>query len=541
MSTIQSKQNQVVELSFEAKLQYEDPFHQVKLEAFVMTPDARNLKVLGFWAGGQTWKIRYSSSVIGEHRVITKSNQHEDEGLDAQAVTIEVAAYEGDNPLFKHGAVHAAANRSHLEHEDGTPFFWLADTWWMSLTNRLQWPDDFQWLTQDRVAKGYTAIQVVAGLYPDMGPFDPRGANEGGQAWEPDFARINPEFFNVADRKIDWMVQSGLMPCMVGSWGYYLDFAGKENLRKHWEYLVARYAAYPVMWCAAGEANMPYYQWDSFKDASLKEQYMARHKAEWTEMGAFIKSIDAFGRALTIHPTEYGHEMVEDASLLDLDMLQTGHSGMLTVDYTAKRIKDSVARQPKTPVINSEVCYEGIGGTSLQDVQRMLFWNCVLNGACGHTYGANGIWQVNDEKLPYGASPTGIAWGHSFWKEAAVMPGSGQVGLNKQLLTRYEWSKFTPHAEWLNPVPDNADVYARPYAAGIPGEVRIIYASIHMVFPGLTVREIEPDVSYRAFLFDPATGEEIDKGIVAPDADGTWQTGSLPVFHDWVLVLERAN
>ncbi|MBM7566861.1 DUF4038 domain-containing protein [Paenibacillus sacheonensis] len=541
MTTVQSKQNQMVELTFDASIDYEDPFNHVKFEAFVSTPSGQTLKVPGFWAGGEQWKIRYASSQIGEHRVITKCSNHVDEGLDARSAVISIEAYEGDNPLFKHGAVHASANRSHLEHEDGTPFFWLADTWWMSLTDRLQWPDDFKWLTQDRVDKGYTAIQVVAGLYPDMGPFDERGTNEGGQSWEPGFQRLNPAFFEAADRKIDWMVQSGLMPCIVGSWGYYLDFLGKDKLRQHWEYLVARYGAYPVMWCAAGEANMPYYQSDSFKDAALKETYMLRHKVEWTEMGEFIKGIDPFRRALTIHPTEYGHDMVEDASMLDLDMLQTGHSGLLTVEATTKRIQSSVAREPKTPVINSEVCYEGIGGTSFQDTQRMLFWNCVLNGACGHTYGANGIWQVNDEERPYGASPTGIAWGHSFWKDAAKLPGSGQLGIGKRLLERYDWWAFRAHPEWLNPVPDNADVYARPYAAGIPGEVRVIYASIHMVFPGLTVRGIEPDVRYRAFLFDPATGEETDRGIVEPDAEGTWYTGPLPVFHDWVLVLERAK
>ncbi|MBO7744629.1 DUF4038 domain-containing protein [Paenibacillus sp. MWE-103] len=541
MTTVQVRQNEVAELTFEAAVAYEDPFNHVRLEAFVSTPGGETLRVPGYWAGGSAWKIRYASPEIGEHRVITKCSTHRDEGLDARAATVVVEAYEGDNPLYKHGAVRAAAGRSCLEHADGTPFFWLADTWWMSLTDRLRWPDDFRWLAEDRIAKGFTAVQVVAGLYPDMGPFDARGANEGGQSWEADFARINPAFFDAADRKLAYMVEQGLMPCLVGCWGYYLDFAGKDKLRRHWEYLVARYGAYPLMWCVAGEANMPYYQWDAFKDAGKKAAYMARHKVEWTEMAAYIRSIDPFGRGLTIHPTEYGHEMVEDASVLDLDMLQTGHSGMLTVERTTARIQAAVAREPKTPVINAEACYEGIGGTSLADVQRMLFWNCVLNGACGHTYGANGIWQVNDEEQPYGASPTGIAWGHVFWKEAAALPGSKQVGLSKRLLARYDWWRFERHPEWLNPVPDDADVYARPYAAGIPGEVRIVYAPIHSVFPGLTVRELEPDVPYRAFLFDPATGEEYDLGRIVPEAGGTWPTGSLPVFHDWVLVLERAS
>jgi hypothetical protein len=62
----------------------------------------------------------------------------------------------------------------HFAYADGSPFFWLGDTWWMGLTKRLTWPEDFQQLTADRRAKGFTVIQIVAGLYPDMPAFDER-------------------------------------------------------------------------------------------------------------------------------------------------------------------------------------------------------------------------------------------------------------------------------------------------------------------------------------------------------------------------------
>ena len=47
------------------------------------------------------------------------------------------------------------------------------------------------------------------------------------------------------------------------------------------------------------------------------------------------------------------------------------------------------------PVLVGEVCYEGILEASRQEVERFMFWTSILNGAAGHTYGANGIWQVN--------------------------------------------------------------------------------------------------------------------------------------------------
>ena len=41
-------------------------------------------------------------------------------------------------------------------------------------------------------------MQIVAGLYPDMGAFDDRGRNEFGFPWQRDYSRINPEYFDLA-------------------------------------------------------------------------------------------------------------------------------------------------------------------------------------------------------------------------------------------------------------------------------------------------------------------------------------------------------
>jgi len=63
------------------------------------------------------------------------------------------------------------------------------------------------------------------------------------------------------------------------------------------------------------------------------------------------------------------------------------------------------------PVLVGEVCYEGIMEANREEIQRPLFWGCMLSGAAGHTYGANGIWQVNIKEKPSGPSPHGISWG----------------------------------------------------------------------------------------------------------------------------------
>jgi hypothetical protein len=165
---------------------------------------------------------------------------------------MEVSPYAGDNRLFKHGPLRIDNARRHFEHADGTPFFWLGDTWWMGLCSRLRWPDDFQTLTADRLQKGFTAIQIIAGLYPDMPAFDPRGANEAGFPWEANYTRINPAYFEMADVRIRYLIDSGLVPCIVACWGYFLPLMGVSKVKQHWRYLIARWGAYPVVWCLAG-------------------------------------------------------------------------------------------------------------------------------------------------------------------------------------------------------------------------------------------------------------------------------------------------
>ena len=61
------------------------------------------------------------------------------------------------------------------------------------------------------MSKGFTLVQIVAGLYPDMPGYDPRGANEAGYPWEPDYATLNPAYFDQADLRISWLVRHGLL------------------------------------------------------------------------------------------------------------------------------------------------------------------------------------------------------------------------------------------------------------------------------------------------------------------------------------------
>jgi hypothetical protein len=539
----------MIEMSFVSKKVYEDPFNKVELSAVITDPESNQKTVSAYWAGGQIWNIRYSSSKIGLHKIRIMCSDTTNSELNDKEETIEIVEYSGDNLLLKHGPLKVSENKKYLQHIDKTPFFWLADTWWMGFTKRLKWPFDFKKLTRDRVKKGFTVIQIVAGLYPDMEPFDKRGANEAGFPWNKDFTCINPEYFDMVDQRIDLLVQSGLLPCIVGCWGFYIDFAGTEVLKKHWKYICARYGAYPVVWCMAGEALMPFYgslafskekskKYDILRTDSAKRlEYQSWARKGWTEITAYLKNIDSSHHPITIHPTDYGHKMVDDPSLLDFDMLQTGHGSWNSFKRTVEMVRESVNLTPKMPTIDAEVCYEGIGGSNNADAKRVVFWSCMLSGAAGHSYGADGIWQVNNEDELFGASPQGVVWGNALWEDAYLLPGSKQLGISKKFLEKFDWWDFESHDDWCEPHSTEENRIA-PYAAGISGEVRLFYIPFCTEKP--LIKNIEKNVKYDAYYFNPVNGDIYGLGEVKSTADNSWTPEKpMPVFSDLLLVLER--
>jgi hypothetical protein len=84
-------------------------------------------------------------------------------------------------------------------------------------------------------------------------------------------------------------------------------------------------------------------------------------------------------------------------------------------------------------------------------------------------------------------------------------PGSTQLGLGKKLLEQYPWSRFEPHPEWAEP---------GCFAAGIAGEARFIYQPLRGVYNwnGTLVKNLERDVPYHAFYFNPSNGKRYDLG-----------------------------
>ena len=532
--------NRVAELTFTAEKPSDDPFNTIDLDVSFTAPSGKVVRVPAFWAGGKTWRARYASPEIGVHSYVTSCTAHDEQGLHQVTGKVEVVPYKGDNPLYRHGPIRVARDRRHFEHADGTPFFWLGDTWWMGLCERLKWPDEVRALAEDRKQKGFTVIQIVAGLYPDMPAFDPRGRNESGFPWVENYSRIRPEYFDKADLRLTYLADQGLVPCVVMAWGYHLPWLGVEKMKKHVRYVIARYGALPVVWCMAGEVNLPYYLEKGFPGGGEPQT-----KA-WEDVIRYARTLNGLDRLMTVHPTGIeplsGRLLFHDQSLLDFDMLQTGHGKREVLAPTIRTVRASYKAKPTMPVVNGEVCYEALSGTIPAEISRLMFWTCMLSGAAGHTYGANGIWQLNRRDQPYGKSPHGGTYGPIPWDDAMRLPGSRQIGLAKQLLEHYPWQRLEPHPEWATWAPEGGkaaagDEFEVPYTAGIPGELRITYAPLPRP---ITIRNLDAGRVYTASCFNPVTGELSELGPVRTDATGSATASPPPgTSTDWVLVLKR--
>ena len=86
--------NRACEISFSSRKAYADPFNDVTLDAVVTAADGSTQVVPAFWAGGQTWRIRYSAPQPGDYRYQTRCFDAANANLHGASGIIRVAKYE---------------------------------------------------------------------------------------------------------------------------------------------------------------------------------------------------------------------------------------------------------------------------------------------------------------------------------------------------------------------------------------------------------------------------------------------------------------
>ncbi len=528
-SSLNAEQWAVFETSFTSGVKYNNAFAEVEVDV-VFKQGEKQWKVPVFWAGDRMWTVRFAPPFQGKYTWHVECSDKANSGLNGKEQTLSVRAYSGDNPLLKHGFIGVAGDKPYFRHTDGTPFLWLADTWWKCLCKRMTWKG-FQDLTADRKKKGFNVVQIVCGPYPDENFFAPSLENEGGQPYlAKDMSVVNPRYFDYADRRFRHLIDAGIVPAIVGAWGRgdcnSMQQFGAANIKRHWRYLIARYSAYPVMWILAGEIP------DETKWGV----------GPWAEVAKYVREIDPYKHPLTCHTGKGRRGLDGDVCLIDYDMVGGSHEELKAIgNGTLELLTSACSKKPAMPVLCGETCYEGHMQQGFGDIQRHIFWRNMLSGAAGHTYGAAGVWHAGVE----GNHGNWGAWDRqpydwTTWKEGMNYSGSTQLGLGKKLLEQYPWWQFEPHPEWAPGC----------YAAGIPGKVRFIYLPRRNIYnwDGPEVINLEPEIDWHVYYFDPATGRKFDQGVLkAQSKPGDILAKPLkfkrnvPSPQDWVLVFETSK
>lgn len=561
-------QTRMFEGSFASRKIYADPFNDVDLDV-IFSNGRQTWRVPAFWRGGSTWTVRFAPPEPGEFTYRLESTDAANPDLNGHQAHIKILPYRGTNPLLLHGTPRVSANKRYFEYADGTPFYWLGDTWWIGLSDRISW-EGFQKLAQNRKEKGFTVVQICAGMIPnneEVAPIDEGYRNEGGAVYDPQFKQINPKYFDYADRRIEYLVNSGIAPAIVGAWHQAMAQMGLAKMKKHWRYIIARYSAYPVFWIAGGEVYDPSESEASRVFDSQSKDWEAQLRSPgWSDLVRYLRATDPLHHPVTVHeiPPPYRPPLNND-DLTDFDLFQPSHLGWSSIAIEVALLDATRSRTWITkPEVVGEIGYEGIGATHLEDFQRVSFWLAMLNGAAGYTYGANPVFEAYSTDKPFQYPK------YTFltWEEGMDLPGGRQVSLGANLLKQFEWWKFEPHPEWVSPrgttileprqrdnpldignfatsffsaaFPQPLDTsypseewkshggnFFLPYAAGIPGKTRVIYipcfglACSAASETAPTVLGLETGVQYRALYWEPMLGIKIDLGNVERPPSGS--------------------
>lgn len=319
-------------------------------------------------------------------------------------------------------------------------------------------------LARRRAEQGFSAIQLVVGIPPEVGPENENTKSEAGFPWtlRGDF---NQAYLELARERIRQLNELGLRAIVYGAWGHQIHWLGLEGMTRWWFKLIETLDGLDVIYCLSGESSLWVNQesmllpdrstddlaarttirWRQFVPARLRplaRRFVAvangRRSAPLLEerRQAWSLVLDRVaqktGRPILIHPVpaETGFEAVCNPHLLAANTVQTGHDPLSRNQLWQRPLallRGSVGGQR---YINLEPWYEGIRDQFWCPDQLYAYWVTMLAGASSYCYGAHGIWNVGDGKFL-------AHWGRQTFAQAMALETPTLLGLShRQFMQR---------------------------------------------------------------------------------------------------------
>ncbi len=403
-----------------------------------------------------------------------------------------------------------------LQWQDGAPFFYLADTGWTMLARLTREEIDFY--LRERAAKGFNVIQTM-GIIEFDGLHTPN--TEGHLPLDNDDPSTpNEGYWELVDWTVERAAELEIVLAIVPAWGdkwYRRRGAGPEiftpeNAFSYGQFLGARFQNQTVIWLLGGD----------------REFLTDAHRELTRQMARGIREGDGGRNLITVHPASHESSSLHfhDQDWLDFSMWQTGHHYF--DEITNQFIAIDYHRKPAKPVLDGEPCYEDHPAWKMatepkpyfDDYQvRKAIYRAVFAGACGATYGANGVFQNHVEGLAPGF---GV---RLKWRDALNLPGSGQMGFLRTLIESKPFFSRVPRPDLV----ENNTLVATGDADGS-------FSMIYLPRGGKIEVKLEllrgaPQCAW----FDPRNGETTP---FETPADGVFEA---PDTGDWVLSLDATK
>jgi len=512
----EAQQWQVTELTFESSRDYPDPFDfkAVQFRAVFEGPGGTRINVPGYWDGVRTWRIKFTPTHPGRWRYQTTCTDETDTGLHGISGMLQVRPASG-HQLHTHGGfLKVSANGRHLTCSDGTPFFYLADTWWTCPSARFP-INDFRMLVDTRKKQGYTAFQAHG-----FRSFKEGGPNAFQSVQSPSDAAL--EYWRTVDQYYAYSDREGLLGLIGFYGGWSMTEFSYENHERLWYYFIARYGAYPISFLVTQEYNV--------KTAVTKDKGYDR---QYVELGAFIKTTDPYKRAMTVHAWSHNNDnrLAWDEPWYDFIMLQGGHNNNVGPGFYWQ----IYFRPRPKPFLQSELNYEGFThGNFRCDAAciRRSAYTAVQCGGLGFGYGAQGLYAgLRDKSNP---GPTS-RWGPVLsWDEGLKLPGGAQLAHFRAFYESLKWWE-------LEPKPDACPSNYHVLVQSSGDRLFVIYFTAEAGKKETYLQGVRTHGAvYDASWFNPRDGVKTGIGCLTVQGKGL-TLPPAPDVGDWLLVLNHRS
>jgi len=437
----------------------EEPFLMARFTAVSGDASGRTITVPGFWDGCNSWKIRFTPPHAGTWVYETISQDRKMNNKKGQVIVTGWTEFEKQENPLRHGfvVVNDSGDRKgrYFTHADGTPFLWIADTWWNWTDSRITF-GSFKKLVDTRAEQGFNIGQLF---------FAGNGWSDESSLLDTAFRHPDLEQIRKVEKMIAYANSKGITVWIHAWWSRknINESIGSENIRRWWRYVIHRLHAHHVIWVLAGEYNMHGY-------GGFPLQF-------WNDLGALVKSEDPYDRITGVHPTPpmwdggaeapqwSTAEAIHEQSWLDYNQSQTGHARWCN-ELVPWIIRNACIKKPAKPVVVTEPWYEFIEGNPTAMDIRFAGWSAMMSGAAGHTYGGGHIWRAHLPEKPTGAGTWPMDT--SLKTNTMFYPGAVSVGYMGKYLRETEWWKLEPHPELVKENPSH-------HCLAIPGKEYLFY------------------------------------------------------------------